>query len=656
MPLMSQKNCGCNCRNLTEWGPTADGLPVSSCPNCSSAGTYNVGTGTAYVNGGPCEMIAIFDCPIFYDGLDTRVLGPGSTLVNFVPLIKEKLVIEDCRYTLRKLISDQGTGSSANPTGTGTGGGGGAFFPGVSIAGCDIDFIVEKILNRAYRRLFNSECKHPNDLGVPQWAQYFPGVAVGSGSGNAAYYYDTPRFGCKLVPNPLISQAPPLGCGWYDLLGMALCGGDAGLCQDFASGQGTENYSQYLQILDRYTRIAWDLDFNSAPSATLTGTTDGGEQIVFSTSSWVCGARNTLELTTSPNPSWNKAFKVCIVPGETGFTTPCTDKENVTACCDPGVTEGQYYYNSPGCNLPTLGFCATRYASLAATPAPDWVKAAQGSLNGSCGVFYDSTTYDGTCAKPPPMSCPSGTGAAVVQGTWDSAFSDFTIHLLTWCDAGVWKSSLFCEGPVLVSGNAGFVILQTAMCLNVNCTMVRCHPVFGYTWTCDAPATYTIPSGTGSAGCVTRAPCCCKGEETTGTIDTACCPDNLLQDTLTGELSPDPTNPTACTGYDQSGSLTHSTTGSGPSLQHFWSGTISDCGTTYHVKITCDGSTWKAKVWEPAGTCMSATTEAGATWQAAISVSCDPLELVFAAFDSSAGGCSCCPGSPPKAFQLTVTA
>jgi hypothetical protein len=142
----------------------------------------------------------------------------------------------------------------------------------------------------------------------------------------------------------------------------------------------------------------------------------------------------------------------------------------------------------------------------------------------------------------------------------------------------------------------------------------------------------------------------------TGTIDTPCCPDDLIPDTLTGELSPDPSNPTACTGYDQSGSLTHSTTGAGPSLQHFWSGTVDDCGTTYQVKITCEGSTWKAKVWEPAGTCMGATSEGLASWVTASSVSCDPLELVFAPFDSSAMGCSCCPGSPPKGFALTVTA
>lgn len=613
MPLLSQKNCGCNCRNLTEWGPTADGLPVSSCPNCASAGTYNVGTGSAYVNGGPCEMIAIFDCPINYDGL-------GSIFTNIVPLIKDKLVVEDCRYTLRKLATDQGTGSLVDATGTGTGGG--TDFLGWGIGDCDIDFIVGKILNRAYRRLFNAECKHPNIDSVPQWAQYFPGVAGGTGS--VDYYYDTPRFGCKLVPNPNIAQAPPLGCGWYDLIGMVLCGPDFGLCADFAFGQGTENYSQYVQILERYTRITWELDFSGAPSATLTGRTDSGIEIVFSTSSWVCGARNTLTMTTSPAPSWTAARKVCIVPGETGFTTPCTDKEDVTACCDPGVAQGQYYYNSPGCALPTLGFCADRYASLDATPAPDWVKALQGSLSASCGVFYDSTTYDGNCAKPPPLSCPTGNGPVVTQGTWDGAYSGFTLHLLTWCDAGQWKSSMFCEGIVLISGNAGFATVRTAMCLNVNCTMVMCHPVFGYTWVCDAPGTYTIPgtgSGTGSVDCVTRAPCCCT-PESSGTIDTECCPDNLLN----GTLYIDVTHSTL--GFLGTITVTHT------GVEWEGSGVFSGCTLTINALkcVTSGGAHWD----------LDYGTGGGPYFVSASSESCDPFALTFTG-DARPGGSTCFP-------------
>lgn len=406
------------------------------------------------------------------------------------------------------------------------------------------------------------------------WTQFF---------GNAGSFRDTPVtgdipvFGC--VRN---DDVGPLKCGWYDFDGME--------CSAWLE------WEEWLASANTFNR--WQLDITGT-TATLTGTTDSGDTVEYTTTEWECPdaeadppVRNTLTMTDYPDtiPACGKFPKsVCVIPGYTLFETPCDTVAHMQTCCDAGADEACFnvdLYDCDGVFSDTVYVTTTRNAGL---PVAD--------PSGACGYFW---------------------------GTFSTACSD-TMGLLVWCDGSSWNVKLYCNGTYGWSE----VYSTTA-------TLDSCCPNFRISWT---------PASTDFGDC------CCSA----GTIDTACCPDNLLPETLTGELSPDPTNPTACTGYDQSGSLTHSTTGAGPTLQHFWSGTISDCGTSYEVKITCDG-TWKAKVWEPAGTCMGATTEGAATYITASSATCDPLELVFAPFDSSVGGCSCCPGSPPKAFQLTVTA
>lgn len=597
MPLFSDKNCGCTCRNPTEWGPIGPGLPEATCPACSGAAAYDVGTGSGsppYDGGAPCDFLAFFDCPFSYtyDGLAFWNTGPAWANGRGAPLVllKNKLVEEECVWTARKQVADQGLGSGTGTGfGTGSGGASGAFpgnwpSPGdgnswVDGLGCNINTLVSTILARATSKGWYGECKHGWN-----WAQGMPGATydgyeIGGVPDQDLVEYKTPRFGCwpSFAPGSPYTGGPTNAdntselwlagqlaaaeynitggsCSWYDLLGMVICTYcDGGAFPATPSYAG--NFAQYVEILERYTRITWSLDIEAG---TLTGTTDSAEDAVYSIGSFVCGDRNTLTLTSGQ--SWAPK-RVCIVPGGTAFRTPCelTTKENVVPCCDPGVRETKYWFSFPGCNIPLLEMCSTRYKTFDDLPDLTWgaVKALQGSISSNCGIFAGTSTYN-CSTNYPDMVC---NGVPVSSSSVNPpSQTQLTFYVLTWCESGTWYSSTFCQGTVPIgSGLVGTITRE--ICKNVATTLTQCHPIWGHAWSCSIPATTNITgTGTGSGGgqaCQTRFPCCCIGEN----VETPCCADNPLPPGIFADITVAGCDPvTASLSYTGSATFVGTTT------------------------------------------------------------------------------------------------
>lgn len=642
MQLIGQKNCGCTCRNMTEWGPVGPGLPEGTCPACSGAGAYDVGTGTGsppYDGGAPCEFIAFFDCPLDYTHDGLVFAGP---YVYGMPMLADRLVEESCEWTARKMMSWMGTGSVADcDTALAVVGG--------LVGGIDVPA-------RQYFASWLRECKH----GV-HWVQRAPGVTypsyvVGRVPDQALVQYETPQFGCE-CPGRFESGDPFCGfgngtwdaedpavagtyfnngytnsiegtCGWFDLLNQLTEIGDGARVIT----------NDYVECLHNATRVMWRFNIDSG---TLKGYTDSDEEVVYS-GTVICGARTTMTLTSGQ--SWAPK-KVCVVPGRTRFITPCTDKENAVTCCDSGVMITEYASEFPGCGIPLTAFDARRYRDVDSIPdniAPgtDLMKAEQGSVASSCGVFYGYWTFN--CAtKPPPLSC---IGAPVLDA-WGSR--QYVFHQLTWCEAGAWKASIFCYGVSLVEGNTIFEQIFTTICMNVATTLIQCHPIFGHTWTCDIPGTYTLPfvpypsgsgTGTGYYDCVTRHPCCCSA----ATVDFPCCEDPVNQ-ALFLDLSA-----AGCADLDGKGAdLTYqgtftTTVGDGGTNRLYWTGSFDGgaCGTLYvlwHISNTggCDSVLTISNTADFTGVCFTVNDQ----------VSCPFTSKTYVSTPWNNGVCPCCSGN-----------
>lgn len=429
-----------------------------------------------------------------------------------------------------------------------------------------------------------------------QQGQYFPPMWIDS---DQKLHYAPLPFKCARSA-PIASPTSPYNAGPYDFYDL----------DDYETGTMLE--------LANEVDPQWVLEVLSDRSATLTGymnysnATGAGIEVVYTCDVFECGpldadgnaVRNTFTMEGDHPPlngygsaetnCWELPKNVCVVPIASQWRTPCDTAEAACACKDAGWTEGHFDIVATGC----------------------------GSINGTRVILTRNAELPACITAPSPAPC-----GYFYNGNIISNGAAGSLKMLVWCDGTDWQYEFYCGD-------------------STTCTLV-CSGACTMGSYCPAGATLTIDNCDGGDCCPDPPP---------GTIDTECCPDNLLPETLTGELSPDPAQPTHCPGYDQSGSLTHYEVSVGPAIQHFWSGSIDDCGTTYEVLITCDGSTWKAKVWEPAGTCMENTTEASTVWSAATSVSCDPFELGFASFNSAVIGCDCCTGDPPYAFMLTVTA
>lgn len=438
------------------------------------------------------------------------------------------------------------------------------------------------------------ECTYRNASGsLPYWAAFFRNI--GSLLNTVAGLVGmVPIFGCSSrTYNGSIDQP----CGWGDFAGITC-----------------DNLQEWVDFLDSaFTFNRWTLDIQGT-TANLYGWDDNVEQpidpattpsIKYTTDSWECPdpeadppVRNTLRLESYPD-SMDDCRKfpkaVCIVPGYTNFQTPCDTAADMQACCDSGADEvclDVDVLDCSGGDTTTVSVVGVRNASL-----PTGVS----NPSGKCGYFW---------------------GTASVDCTTSGKTGSFTFGLLVWCDGSDWQVSQYCyESSPYGSG-------WTEVC-TTTATLTDCCPIFRITFYCD-----------GTTGC------CCTPD--TGTIDTDCCPDDLIPETLTAELSPG----TDCPGFDQSGTLTYGTSGSPPTLEEFWLGTVTDCSTTLNYKLRCQSGAWEMKAWDSGSGNCGPTTEGTATWKAADSASCDPLELVFT-FTGASLSCACC--TAPGSYVVTVT-
>lgn len=341
-----------------------------------------------------------------------------------------------------------------------------------------------------------------------------------------------------------IEPIPGLHCGWYDFRGYN-CG----------------EPEQIVYWLENCTRITWEL-VQSGSSATLTGTTDSNDTIVYQTregDTWECFDRgenvvNKLWLTSYPYTACPMFPRmVCVTQSKRDFATYCDTDEDACACYDAGWNELPFEIDLEGC----LAFstCLSRVTSSLTCA----------SISGPCGVF---------------------TGYYEVSDT-------HAIQIASWCDGEDWNLRLYCQK---LSDSSCTLVCDTTWEETDHCPLG-----FRGTFTCD-----------GDFG-----DCC---NEETGTVETACCPDRLLPETLTATLTAQTGSSCGpCWAIGTEWTLT--ALAPGPVAQQ-WSGTIGSGVTTSGMLLTCLTSTSQWILAMSGGTCQCGSPMANATL---VTSSCSPF-------------------------------
>lgn len=412
MPLDGRRQCGCNCSNQAEWDPEGVSVPPALCSACSD---------------NPCEYLAIFDrCDYECDGLMSsllnRIFSTDTNDYGVIPLIKDECRFEDhCVWSYKDSLT-------ALPTTVST-------------------------QRDKYIASLSGECVYRS--GVPFWAKFF-GVFGSLLNTLSGFIGAVPTFGCQ--GKNYVGAPATQPCGWYDYAGLTCVGWLA--WEEWLADPGTFN--------------RWELDI-SGTTATLTGTTDSGSTVSYSTNNWECPddtanppKRNTLTMTSYPDgiPGCKKFPKaVCIVPGYTQFLTPCNSVADMQACCDAGADEACFDVDFLDCSgglSTTVSITTTRNVGLpAGVSAPA----------GVCGYFW---------------------GTADVDCTTSGKTSSFTAGLLVYCNGANWIVGQYCYS----SGAWSAICTTTA-------SLTSCCPNFRITWYCTGTTT-----------------CCCTPSTT---VTTLCC-------------------------------------------------------------------------------------------------------------------------------------
>lgn len=416
-------DCGCDCKKVVGWQP-GTGLPTATCPTCGASQI-------------PCEYLAVFaacelnEC----DGLSTnmgvpRAVGDFSTGTwGSVRLLKDDCLAETggvCRYTARRYVDGTGTGSAYCSHGGLPGGTVGYLGGGV-----------------------NALCNGP-------FEELFPGIKNGE--------YVMPIYGCD--PPGAVSNANR--CGWYDFWKMLVC--DVTLDSIVDDSRFTLDYVEWLAWLEDCTEIAWELILEDGNLARLRGYTFSGYVVEYTAVAtpaggfppgggpggdvFICDQQNTMRLTTHPDPNCPYLPEyVCVFPSYAQFRTPCEDKDDVTACCDPGMDELNFRLASDDCDsVNGLEICTRRYnndgywydkdGNVGGT-LPD--ELTDYMPVGACGFFYGTVSY-----------------------TVNS--QNRTLVLFAWCSGGDWKYTLLCAATGTPFSDI------SVLCQNADLTLLECCP------------------------------------------------------------------------------------------------------------------------------------------------------------------------------------
>lgn len=392
MPRITRRQCGCTCSNRAYWSPGGDSLPAESCDACEFV---------------PCEYLIDLGCCVECDGLESCTTliqncdsrGGRYTGQRILSLQKDTCHFEgSCKYAIK-----------ANPS-------------------YSDDSDVIQYQNRIAAG-FLGVCNNRSTGGdLPLWYWFFKTV------GSAIVEAD-PEGGPGGVVSPGI---PVFGCKKCDS-GFHPCG----LYDQRATPEGWLDFLEHPDTFDR-----WKLE-HDATSATVTGRTDSGETVVYSTSEWSCpdpdapteDQRVTFTISSYPDTITDcQKFprKICVFPGNANFTTPCSSSAAAVACCDPGWPSGTLDVN--------LGDCGGEHTITLFRNAelPEGVT----DPEGVCGYFW--ATINGLC---------SSGGAAVTFG------------VLTYCDGTDWHVDLWCSLD-------GWHEIDTA-----TATLTQCCPGAQFEWT-----------------------------------------------------------------------------------------------------------------------------------------------------------------------------
>lgn len=421
------------------------------------------------------------------------------------------------------------------------------------------------LLGNPWGDLNETPCGVPADQDPDgEQGQYFPSIWIDS---DQKLHYAPLPFKCARTA-PIASPTSPYNAGPFDFYDL------------------DDDETTTMLELANDADPQWVMEVLDDGSATLTGhmnysnASGEGIEVVYTCDVFQCGpfdadgnaVRNTFTMDgdypllsgygRDETHCWALPKNVCVVPIASQWRTPCDTPEDACACKDAGWTEGHF----------------------------DIVFNSCGSIDGTRVVLTRNAELPACISAPSPAPCGYFYKGNITNNGTNS------LRLLVWCDGADWQYEVYCGD-------------------NSTCTLA-CSGTCTMGDFCPAGATLTMDD--------CEAGDCCP-DPPPGTIDTECCPDNLIPETLYIDVTH------STLGFLGTITVTHS---AGPPPEWEGSGVFAGCTLTIN-SLRC--STTGGAHWE-----LDYGTGGGPYFVTASSESCDPFALTFTG-DARPGGSTCFP-------------